>query len=105
MSDSSRTDLYEAAWRESGLGGNFSPVELCRQLERELAALRAERDEAVRLLRPFAHDDLCALLGGNAEGDESIIFVRNSAVLRISDCRAARALIAKIDKEANDGQA
>jgi hypothetical protein len=62
----------------------------------------ALRDEAVRVLTPFAHDDLCCALGGNVEGDDSIIFQRVEAALTLGDCRRARAFLAKHKEPGND---
>jgi len=49
---------------------------------------RIEKLEAA--LKPFSHDHLCEYLGGNANGEQSIIFQRNKAKLTIGDCRLAR---------------
>lgn len=50
---------------------------------------------------PFSHDDLCAYLGGNSEGEDSIVFQRNSAYLRLRDFRGIRSGLAKL-QEQND---
>ena len=50
-----------------------------------IADLQAQVDRAVLALEPFAHPDLRRLLGGNAQGLESIVFQRNRAILRIGD--------------------
>lgn len=48
--------------------------------------------------KPFSHDDLCRQFGGSFSGTESIVFVRDRAVLRIRDFHNARAAIAKAEK-------
>ena len=58
-----------------------------------VGALRVAYADALAALTPFAHKDLCQALGGNAEGDASRIFVRNSAVITLGDCRRARAIV------------
>ena len=58
-----------------------------------VGALRVAYADALAALTPFAHADLCKALGGNAEGDTSRIFVRNSAVITLGDCRRARAIV------------
>ena len=58
-----------------------------------VGALRVAYADALAALTPFAHTDLCQALGGNAEGDASRIFVRNSAVITLGDCRRARAIV------------
>ena len=58
-----------------------------------VGALRVAYADALAALTPFAHTDLCKALGGNAEGDTSRIFVRNSAVITLGDCRRARAIV------------
>ena len=60
-----------------------------------ITELEAERDALRAALAPFAHDDLCKELGGNVEGDASIIFMRNRAQITLGDCRRARALFHK----------
>lgn len=57
-----------------------------------IAELEAKLDEALTALAPFAHPDLCEQLGGNVEGDESIIFKRNKAPITLGDCRKAAAI-------------
>jgi hypothetical protein len=52
--------------------------------------------EAKRLreaLEPFSHKDLCAILGGNVQGDDSPVFWRNKAILKLGDFRRARSIL------------
>ena len=46
MSDTPRTDAWHAEWQETWNKGNLSP-DLCRQLERELAAMTEAAKQAV----------------------------------------------------------
>ena len=48
-------------------------------------------DQLEAALTPFLHDDLCEVLGGNIQGDDSIVFQRNTAKLTLGHFRAARA--------------
>ena len=50
-------------------------------------------DELVAALRPFAHPDLSRIMGGNVEGDDSIVFRRNEARLTIGDFKRAAAAL------------
>lgn len=45
--------------------------------------------EAREALKPFAHEDLCKVLGGNVYGEESIFFQRDKAILRLKDTNRA----------------
>ena len=55
--------------------------------------MKAERDRCRDALRPFAHPALSRLLGGNVQGDESPVYGREDALLKIGDFkRAAEAL-------------
>jgi len=56
---------------------------------------QANAPELLEALKPFAHPDLHELLGGNVQGDDSIVFQRNGAFLTIGDFRRASAAIAK----------
>lgn len=74
MSDTPRTDAYLQAWLDSGIGGKFEPVALCRQLERENADLRARLeqteevvDAARELLALKAKKDLYRQLNDNGD--------------------------------------
>lgn len=64
-----------------------------QELSAYFAALTARVTELEAGLKPFAHDDLCEKLSGNFDGDKSIIFQRNDAVITLSDCRNARRLL------------
>lgn len=44
-------------------------------------------------LKPFSHPDLCKTFGGNIEGDESIVFQRAGAVLKLGHFRRVAALL------------
>jgi hypothetical protein len=75
------------------------------QLRAQLSEAQRERDQwrgvARRLAKatlPFGHDDLCLQLGGNVEGNESPIYARNRAVLKLGDFRAAKEALADFDK-------
>lgn len=66
-----------------------SAPETAKELER-VKALNAQMLEA---LKPFAHEDLCKTLSGNIQGDESIIYQRDTAILKLGDFRKARVAI------------
>ena len=55
-----------------------------------ITTLRERVGELEGALKPFAHDDLCETFTGNSNGDASVIFQRNHAVLTLGDCRLAR---------------
>ncbi len=55
--------------------------------------------ETIEVLRPFAHPDLHKLFSNNVEGDESIVFQRDKAVLIISDLRKAAELYVKLKEK------
>jgi len=57
--------------------------------------LADSRAEAVKLLTPFAHDDLCTMFGGNLASlqGENIIYVRNGAILKLKHFNQARDFI------------
>lgn len=57
---------------------------------RELNQRVRELEEA---LKPFAHPDLSAIMGGNANGVESPVFGRNSAQLKIKHFKKAKELL------------
>lgn len=57
------------------------------------AALEAENAALRKALEPFAHPDLCKILSGNTNGDESIVFGRDKANLKLKHFIAARALL------------
>jgi len=50
---------------------------------------RAENARLKEVCKPFSHPDLSRIMGGNAKGDDSIVFQRNDAILRIGDFKAA----------------
>ena len=59
-------------------------------------------EDVAKAAVPFSHDDLCEYLGGNADGEDSIVFQRNFAYLRIRDFRRTRAALAKLQEQDND---
>lgn len=58
----------------------------------ELASLRSRLAAAESALAPFAHPDLQRLLSGNVDGDESVVFIRGDAELKIGDFKRAALL-------------
>lgn len=76
-------------------------VMLTLQRDRQLALdvmrgggrFNAVFDDLINSLEPFTHPDLAMEMGGNVEGDNSIVYQRNGAYLKLGDFRrAARAL-------------
>lgn len=61
--------------------------------------LIAKAPKLLEALEPFAHADLSELLGGNVEGDDSIVFQKKDAKLTIGDFRRARELVLSLTKE------
>jgi hypothetical protein len=59
------------------------------QLEAERDALRRQLEQAQAALLPFTHIDLIKKLAGNEQGEESIVYQRNDAVLTLGDFRRA----------------
>ena len=80
-------------WLANNLYALLDAAERAEAAERELSEAREGLQAGLAALTPFAHKDLCKALGGNAEGDASRIFVRNSAVITLGDCRRARAIV------------
>ena len=67
-------------------------------------ATAAQRERELReALEPFAQPELYRQLGGNIEGDDSIIFVRDDAELRLGDFRRAARLLASADGMQGEG--
>jgi hypothetical protein len=64
-----------------------------------VAGLEAQVERLQTALRPFVHDDLCRIFGGNAEGLKSPIFQRNAAVITIGDCIYARDTLMVIEEK------
>lgn len=97
-------------WLSHNAAALLDAAERAEAAERDLAVARdalrlasaidAERDALRAALSPFAHDDLCKELGGNVEGDASIIFQRNLAQITLGDCRRARMLLNKTAAQA-----
>ena len=69
-----------------------------RICEVELADVEARLEELEKALAPFAHADLCKYVGGNAMGEDSIVFQRDAALLRIRDFRTAARIISQENK-------
>jgi hypothetical protein len=80
------------------------------------AKAKSESDKCIEtglltdVLRAFAHPDLCEVLGGNVEGNASIVFQRNKAILTLGDFRRARSLFLTLqdsltvdEKDKDDG--
>lgn len=80
-------------WLDGNMDALLDAAERAEAAERELSEAREGLQAGLAALTPFAHKDLCKALGGNAEGDTSRIFVRNSAVITLGDCRRARAIV------------
>lgn len=57
--------------------------------------LRDKISKLEKALKPFAHDDLCIMLGGCSEelGGENIIYQRNKAVLKLKHFKKAKGLL------------
>jgi hypothetical protein len=78
MSDTPRTDAYYEKWQESWSREPIN-LDLCRQLERELAEMRQQRDTLAEALhdvkqtssssrlRRVASESLAAVKGGSNE--------------------------------------
>lgn len=59
---------------------------------------RASRDRLREALIPFTHADLREILTGNAIGEDSPVFQRNKAMLRIKDFSKAYEALAEDEK-------
>lgn len=70
--------------------------------EKEIIALKEENERLREALEIFAHPDLGEKLGGNALGDDSIIFQRNRAKITLGDCRRAARAIKNATEVQND---
>ena len=68
---------------------------LLGELEEGNAILLHAAPELAEALKPFAQEDLCRAYSGNIEGDKSIIFQRNKAIITLGDCRRAVAILKK----------
>jgi len=60
---------------------------------RVLFMIAADIEQLEKALEPFAHEDLCETTSGNVEGDNSPVFGKNNAILRLGDFRKARRLL------------
>ena len=56
--------------------------------------------ELIAATKPFAHADLCKQLPGNSQGDDSPIYCRDKAVLKLGDFRKAASAVARIGSDA-----
>lgn len=65
----------------------------CQLLPSDIVRLYLESGREA--LAPFAHPDLCESLGGNIQGEKSIIFQRNHAIITLEDTRRAAAWVDK----------
>lgn len=74
---------------------NQTQLDTLIQVTGKCQAVEARCAELREALQPFTHDDLCKQLGGNVEGDNSPVFGREKAILRLGDFRRARAALAK----------
>jgi hypothetical protein len=79
------------ALREQLVDAERVRVETMHEAMRQGSAMRQEIAALREALEPFAHPDLCETLGGNVQGDDSPVYGRNKAILRIGDFRRARA--------------
>jgi len=59
-------------------------------------SLQAKLDKAVEALEPFTHEDLSFKFSNNCQGNESIIFQRNNAILTIGDIKRAQEALTDI---------
>ena len=59
------------------------------------AELERRVKELEEALRPFTHPDLCETLGGNVQGDESPLWARNRAMLKLGHFKTASATLNK----------
>lgn len=58
----------------------------------------------IEALKPFTHPDLLVSLGGNVEGDDSPVYGRNKAILKLKHFRnAAKSLTTTMKSEAEIG--
>lgn len=56
----------------------------------ELKRLRAENARLREALRPFTHPDLLKATGGTIQGDDSPVYGRDKAMLKLGDFRRAQ---------------
>lgn len=71
----------------------YPSPECAQELEAALYEVESENARLRAALKPFTHEDLCAQLSGNAEGNASPVFGRNKAILTLGDFRKARAAL------------
>lgn len=60
-----------------------------------IARLEREKAELVEALKPFAQDDLSIANSGNIQGDDSPVWGKDGAMLKLGDFRRARRLYQK----------
>ena len=53
-------------------------------------------------LKPFSHPDLSRELGGNVKGDESPVFQRGAAILKLKHFRAIRRELSRSGSESEE---
>jgi len=70
--------------------GKFFAEDACKE---QLAALASQNEKMREALKPFAHEDLSRIFGGNCSGEDSIVFQRSNAILKIRDFSRARELL------------
>ncbi len=72
-------------------------IEVDDKIKKYICQLELKVANLEHALKPFTHDDLCELFGGNCKGIESPVFQRNNALLLIKDFRLARSLLYEKD--------
>ena len=65
-------------------------VRLADKYEDEITKLEAHNAAMRAALVPFAHPDLAKVVEGNVQGQESPVFQKNGAILKIRDFTAAQ---------------
>lgn len=67
----------------------------CLDAIAELEALEARVKELCEALKPFSQEDLLIRAPNMQKGDESVVWARNFAELKLGDFKKAKALLAK----------
>jgi len=62
--------------------------------------LEQQLEKCKEVLRPFTQDDLCKVTGGMIQNDNSLVWGKDKALLRLGDFKKARTLL----KELEDGK-
>jgi hypothetical protein len=68
------------------------PDVICSECE-QTSAVTDYIKKLEKALEPFSADDLCDVLGGNCDGEESVVFGRKDTELKIKHFRAARKVL------------